>query len=150
MKLFFLLLWQLYWFKFTPVLWNYTCIYLIWNKASFRYFKIFNISPSEIGNMALRKKINLMAIKKSDVACVHWRNISQYMTQVRDVAPGPLVYTMCALLHWNFGFISLEYRSSSKMHGCYQPSLGIYSFADYSSQCVQLLHWKLSHGILII
>ena len=51
MKLFFLLLWQLYWFKFTRVLWNY--IYLNWNKALFHYFKIFNFPPSEIGNIAL-------------------------------------------------------------------------------------------------
>jgi hypothetical protein len=51
MKLIFLLLWQLYWFRFTRVLCNY--IYLNWNKALFRYFKIFNFSPSEIGNIAL-------------------------------------------------------------------------------------------------
>jgi hypothetical protein len=55
MKLFFLLLWQLYGFKFTRVLWNY--IYLNWNKAFFHYFKIFNFFPSEIGNIALKVEI---------------------------------------------------------------------------------------------
>jgi hypothetical protein len=34
---------------------------------------------------------DLMAIKKSTVACVHKRNISPNMTRVSDVAPGPLV-----------------------------------------------------------
>jgi hypothetical protein len=60
MKLFFLLLWQLYWLKFTRVLWNY--IYLNWNKALFRYFWIFNdnFPPSEIGNIALTKNCAML------------------------------------------------------------------------------------------
>jgi hypothetical protein len=43
MNLFFLLLWQLYWFRFTRVLWNY--IYLNWKKALFCYFKILKKIP---------------------------------------------------------------------------------------------------------
>jgi hypothetical protein len=51
MKLFFLLLRQLFWHEFTPILWNY--IYLNWNKQLFRYFKFFNFITSEVGNIAL-------------------------------------------------------------------------------------------------
>jgi hypothetical protein len=51
MKLLFLLLLQLYWLKFTRVLWNY--IYLNWNKTLFRYFGIFSFPLSKIGNIAL-------------------------------------------------------------------------------------------------
>jgi hypothetical protein len=55
MKLFFFTTLTALLIKFTQVLWNY--IYLNWNKALFRYSKIFNflIFPSEIGNIALIK-----------------------------------------------------------------------------------------------
>ena len=55
-----------------------------------------NIFENLLKNPQSEKKVkiywqgDLMAIKKSNVACVHRRNISQY-TQVSDVAPGPLV-----------------------------------------------------------
>jgi hypothetical protein len=36
----------------------------------------------------------LMAIQKSNVACVHIGGILANMTQVSDVAPGPLIYLL--------------------------------------------------------
>jgi hypothetical protein len=75
MKLFFLLLWQLYWFKTRVILWNY--IYLNWNKAFFRYFKIFNFFLSEKQYMyclLVHKKRSKVDVHKAILYCFKiWR-----------------------------------------------------------------------------
>jgi hypothetical protein len=79
MKLFFLLLWQLYW----RVLWNY--IYLNWNKALYRYFKIFNFFPSEIGNIALNPLTPLGWHSSNLVQLLwtHWRCAYDFLEDYR-------------------------------------------------------------------
>jgi hypothetical protein len=84
------------------------------------------------------------------------------LSHLIDFTVFPGFFPQCVqLLHWNFvhGFISMTYRSASKMvaNDQYLEELcplershfkGFYSLLDFFPQYVHLLHWNFVHGII--